>query len=189
LGNNASATLLTNPILVARSASSTNTAGQYYIQTALENQSSTGSADYIAYVDTYPGPSNDHGWVDMGIAGSAFADPNFTITKAQDGYIFSGAVAGSGAGGNLVFATDSTGTFGDLVFATGGFSSTNEVMRFSNTGKALIIETGTNSTSNTTGALQVQGGLGVTGNVYATKVFENGQDVIATALAFSIALG
>jgi hypothetical protein len=125
----------------------------------------------------------------MGIAGSAFSDPNFGITKAQDGYIFSGAVSGSGAGGNLVFATDSTGTFGDIVFATGGFLATNEVMRFSNTGKALIIETGTSSNSTTTGALQVQGGLGVTGNVYATKVFENGQDVLSSAMAFAIALG
>jgi hypothetical protein len=44
----------------------------------------------------------------MGITGSSFADPNFTITLPQDGYIFSGAVANSGAGGNLVFATDNS---------------------------------------------------------------------------------
>jgi hypothetical protein len=190
-GANASNTLLNNPIIVARAASSTNTAGQYFVQAALENQSNTGSADYIAYVDTYPGPSNDHGWVDMGIAGSAFSDPNFGITKSQDGYIFSGAVAGSGAGGNLVFATDSTGVNADIVFATGGFLSTNEVMRFSNTGKALIIKTSTTSTSNTTGALQVQGGVGVTGNVYATNMYVNNNQVAAIpdVLALAIALG
>jgi hypothetical protein len=35
----------------------------------------------------------------------------------------------------------------------------------------------------------VSGGAGVAGNVYADAVYSGGQDVLATALAFSIALG
>jgi hypothetical protein len=171
IGNNAFNTNITNPALVMKGVSSTGTPGQYYTQSALLNGgSNTGSADYIAYVDTYPGPGNDHGWVDMGITGSQFSDPNFTITKPQDGYIFTGAVASSGAGGNLVFATDSTSAVGDMVWATGGFLAANEVMRFNNTGKYLIIETGTSSTSNTSGALQVLGGAAVKGNLFADSI-------------------
>ena len=54
---------------------------------------------------------------------------------------------------------------------------------------SLSINGNTSATSNSTGALKVSGGIGVTGNVSADTVYAAGQDVIATALAFSIALG
>ena len=68
------------------------------------------------------------------------------------------------------------------------------------TGNVFISNT-TTSTSNTTGALVVAGGVGVTGNIYSTAVFANNSiavtantiinyaDPVGTALAMAIALG
>ena len=68
------------------------------------------------------------------------------------------------------------------------------------TGNVFISNT-TTSTSNTTGALIVAGGVGVTGNIYSTAVFANDSiavtantiinyaDPVGTALAMAIALG
>lgn len=167
-GYTANSTVLTNPTLVGTSTSQAVTAGQFYVQSALINASSSGSADMIAYPNNYPGPASDHGWADVGFTGNTFADPNFTITGANDGYLFAGAVAGSGLGGNLVLATDSTGTFNDVVIATGSFYANAEVARFhgnvSNNGK-LSIKYTTPSTTNATGALVVSGGVGIAGSV------------------------
>jgi hypothetical protein len=129
IGTNSLSTQLTNSALAAKTSSSSG-AGIQYAQASLTNTAGSGSADWIAYGDNYPGPSNDHGWMDLGYTGSTFNDPDFTITKANDGYIFAGAVAGSGLGGNLVIATDNTGTYGDIVFATSSFYANAEVARF-----------------------------------------------------------
>jgi hypothetical protein len=129
IGTNSLSTQLTNSVIAAKTSSSSG-AGTQYAQAALTNTAATGSSDWIAYGDNYPGPNNDHGWMDMGYTGSGFNDPAFTITKPNDGYLFTGAVAGSGLGGNLVLATDNTGTYKDIVFATGSFYANAEVARF-----------------------------------------------------------
>ena len=161
-GAGSSSSNLTNPIIIAKGAGST------YTQVALINTTATGSADFIAYPDNYPGSSNDHGWSDLGFTGSAFNDPNYTITKPNDAYVF-GSAASNSYGGNLVLATDSTGSYNDIVFATGGFASANEKMRFINSTGQLYIETTTSSTSTATGALRVAGGAGIAGSVYANN--------------------
>jgi hypothetical protein len=157
IGPGATVTALTVPVIVAQAS------GSDFVQAALINQSESGSADFTSYADN----GNDiAGWMDMGMTGSNFSDPTYTITGNNDGYIFSKAVPGATLGGNLVIATGSTGNTNDIVFATGGFLAENEVMRFSDAEQALKIETGTVSTSNTTGALQVTGGAGFTGNIH-----------------------
>jgi hypothetical protein len=171
VGTGAQTTVLTSAITVER-GTSTSGAGVQFTQHALINDTSEGSSDYIAYADNYPGPSNDHGWMDVGFTGSEFDDPAYSITKANDGYIFTGAVDGSGLGGNLVIATDRTGTYGDIVLATGGFYANAEVARFHgntiNNG-TFVLKLPTNaagSVSANTGALQVWGGASFSGNVY-----------------------
>jgi hypothetical protein len=47
-----------------------------------------------------------------------------------------------------------------------------------------LIVTGSGSTSNTTGALQVNGGLGVTGNVYSNSIYINSLFYAANGLPF-----
>jgi hypothetical protein len=92
----------------------------------------------------------------------------FSITKPNDAYLFGSAVSGAG-GGNLVLATDYTGSYNDIMFATGSFFANAEVARFhgnASTSGYFALEQGTNATSATTGALRVKGGVGVTGNVF-----------------------
>jgi hypothetical protein len=151
---------LNNPVIIAK------TTGSDYVQGAIINATNTGSADWIAYSDTYPGPSDDHGWIDMGMAGSNFNDSNYTISKPHDGYIFSGSTTGAPGGGNLIFATDSTGTVKDIVFATGGFLEANEKFRFVHASNKLVpYANATMGLGNTTNYF---------GNVYADKFIGDG---------------
>ncbi len=112
---------LTNPTLVVKKSANA------YVQVALQNGSSGASAssDFLAYANN---GTDETGWIDMGITSSAFNDPNFTITGANDGYIFMSAPTGTTGKGNLVLATDSTGTENKIIFAAGGLSSDNEQM-------------------------------------------------------------
>lgn len=135
-----------------------------YAQVAFVNVNSgvNASADYIAYADN--GDDNS-GWIDMGITSSGFSDPSFTITGANDGYIFMEAPAGTTGKGNLVIATGGNGTENKLVFAAGGLLSDNEQMSIT-PDTNVHIEIATQSTSPTSGALTVVGGVGVQGNLF-----------------------
>jgi hypothetical protein len=61
-----------------------------FVQFALKNHNSGNSAstDMICYSS---GGDNDSGWVDIGITSSTFADPNFTVTGPNTGYLFMAA--------------------------------------------------------------------------------------------------
>ena len=112
---------LTAPVLVATNANA------QFIQTVLVNADVTGSSDYAAQ-----GPDSDdtQGYVDLGFAGSAFNDANFSITQPGDGYLFAQGFSG-GIGGNLVLSTGDKGTGQDIVFSMGGFLANNEFARMS----------------------------------------------------------
>jgi len=66
--------------------------------------------------------------------------------------------------GNLVFATDETGLDNKIVFAAGGFATGDEQMSITPNAN-VHIEIPTQSTSATTGALTVVGGVGITGSL------------------------
>jgi hypothetical protein len=149
---------LTNPNLVIAVTETD------YAQIAFTNRSSNANAstDIILYTNN----GNDaSGYIDMGITSSNFADPDFTITGKGDGYIFMvGADAGATDQGNLVFATSDTGTQNKIIFAAGGLASDNEQMSIT-PDQNVHIEIDTPSTSPTTGALTVVGGVGISGDV------------------------
>ena len=216
-----------------------------FAQVAFKNigTGASASTDFIAYSDN---GNDSSGYIDLGITSSAFGDPAFTITGANDGYIFmvapkpshtitnatitngiaiittadqhgfqSGtivrvetktAVAGlqfssyfsctivnvlnefqfaldsasttlisgnlnnladvyqpSGSG-NLVIATDATGSSNNILFAAGGLATnTTQMTIYPN--NTVYINLATPSTSTSTGALTVSGGIGVLGNV------------------------
>jgi hypothetical protein len=135
-----------------------------YAQIAFTNRSSNANAstDIILYTNNGTDAS---GYIDMGITSSNFADPDFTITGKGDGYIFMvGAEAGTSDQGNLVFATSDTGTQNKIIFAAGGLASDNEQMSIT-PDQNVHIEIDTPSTSPTTGALTVVGGVGISGDV------------------------
>ena len=149
---------LTNPTLVVT------TTATDYAQIAFSNRSSNANAstDIILYSNNGTDAS---GYIDMGITSSNFADQDFTITGKGDGYIFMvGAEAGSEDRGNLVFATGDTGTQNKIIFAAGGLSSDDTQMEIT-PGVNIHIEIATPSTSPTTGALTVVGGVGIQGDV------------------------
>ena len=68
--------------------------------------------------------------------------------------------------GNLVFATDETGLRNKIVFAAGGFSNGTTQMEIT-PNEMVHIEIATSSTSPTTGALTVVGGVGIQGALNA----------------------
>jgi len=149
---------LTNPNLVIAVSEDD------YAQLAFTNRSSNANAstDVILYSNN----GNDaSGYIDMGITSSNFADPDFTVTGKGDGYIFMvGAEAGVQDRGNLVLATSDTGTQNKIIFAAGGLASDNTQMVIT-PDQNVHIEIDTPSTSPTTGALTVVGGVGISGDV------------------------
>jgi len=151
------AAFLTNPVAVFQ------TDADDYAQISFRNNSSNANAstDFIAYSNN---GSDTDGYIDMGITSSNFLDPDFTITGKGDGYIFMVGAAGGLDQGNLVFATGDSGTQNKIIFAAGGLASDNTQMSIT-PDENVHIEINTPSTSPTTGALTVVGGVGITGDI------------------------
>lgn len=152
-----SAAGLTNPVIVAQINNND------YAQIAFKNTSSgtNASTDFIAYSNN--GTDSD-GYIDMGITSQNFVDQAFTITGKGDGYIFMVGAAGGVDQGNLVLATGDTGTQNKIIFAAGGLSSNDEQMSIT-PDQNVHIEISTPSTSPSTGALTVIGGVGIQGDI------------------------
>jgi hypothetical protein len=98
------------------------------------------------------------------------------------------AVAGVTGAGNLVIATGAHGTHNHIVFAAGGLSSDNTQMTIF-PDENVHIEIATPSTSPTTGALTVVGGVGISGDmningnvaIEGTITFGGGGTTVETA--------
>jgi hypothetical protein len=135
--------------------------GEPYAQLAIQNSSSNSSTDFIAYADNGVDSS---GWIDMGITGSTFSQSTYGITGPHDGYIFFEAPFGTTGDGNLVLATGANGADNKIIFAAGGYDSGNEQMSIT-PDLNVHIEIPTASTSPSTGALTVVGGVGIQGDV------------------------
>ena len=158
-----------------------------YSQVVVQNtaDSAASSSDFIAYPDN---GTDFAGYIDMGITSSVFSDPEFTITGPNDGYIFMTAPVGSTGAGNLVLATGDTGSENKIVFAAGGLSSNNEQMSIT-PDQNVHIEIPTPSTSATTGAFTVVGGVGIQGDlniqgdvaIEGTITFGGGGTTVETA--------
>jgi hypothetical protein len=141
-----------------------------FVQVAVKNFNSGASAstDIIAYASN---GDNDSGWIDMGITSETFNTAAFGITGADDGYLFMSAPAGTTGDGALIIATSEYGITNDIVFATDGFVAGNERMRIvgqDRPGRPAGVEVNiaTTATSTTTGALRVNGGVGLQGNLF-----------------------
>ena len=118
---------LTAPTIVISSTSNT------YTQSVLINQDNNGSSDWIAQGAD---GTDTEGYSDFGFNGNSFADANFSLTSAGDGYFFVQSYA-NGTGGNLVLATGTNGTTKDIIFGTNGFTASNIFGRISHANNAL----------------------------------------------------
>lgn len=110
--------VLTNPLLQA-----TNSINDY-TQVSSQNKSAgvNSSADHIAYPDNVSA-SDLTGFMDMGITSSGYAQAAYAITGPNEAYLFGSAPAGAGKTGDMVIATDSTGSANSIWFGTGGFAA------------------------------------------------------------------
>ena len=149
---------LTDPIAVFSKVGGASS----FAQLAFRNETATSSTDIIAYMNN---GDDSEGWIGMGIAGSSFDDTTYGITGPGDGYIFTNTKPGTGRKGNLVFATGDAGTENKLVFAAGGFADSNDVQMEITPGQNVHIEINTPSTSPSTGALTIVGGVGIQGDI------------------------
>ena len=105
----------TNPLVSA------NGAANNYVQVLCHND--TNGTSSSADIAAYPHNGTDaSGWIDMGITSQTYNDAAYSVTGANEGYLFMSAPSGSSTTGNLVICTDSTGTANDIQFYTGGFS-------------------------------------------------------------------
>jgi len=65
----------------------------------------------------------------MGITSLAYADTTYTVTGPNEAYLFGSAPSSSGTSGNLVYATDNTGTTNYHQFYVGGFTQTKSAWK------------------------------------------------------------
>jgi hypothetical protein len=119
------------------------------------------------------------GWISVGINSSGYDDPEFLLTKADDGYLLFEAPEGTSGSGDLVIATGGNGTSNKIVFGAGGFETGNTQMEIVPDTK-VDITIGTQSTSVDTGALTVAGGFGLQGNLNV------GEDSDPANIAFTV---
>ena len=125
-----------------------------YSQILLQNISNgtSASADVVVVADTGSDSAN---YVDMGINSSNYSDVSYTIGTGLDAYTYSN-------GGNYAIGTQTAGK--GLIFHTGGTLSAQLRAKINDTG--LTVNTTTASTSIASGALVVNGGVGVAGDMW-----------------------
>ena len=143
----------------------------YYSQINQQNLSGKGSGDIVVTADN---GTDEINFIDLGFAGSVYekGTPNsYPFTEANDGYLVVIGNPSQNFGGNLTIGTTGSALYSDIAFVQG--SGLNEVARFKNS-QGLVIKTGTSATDTTSGALVVEGGLGVSGALYAGSVYDNG---------------
>lgn len=191
-----------NPLMAAVGAANG------YIQSYIFNNSNgtSASADFVAYSDN---SSDAHGWADLGYTSSTYADPTYTVTGPDEAYLFGSSPSGSGASGNLVYATDDTGTTNAHQWYVGGFGQAKSAwkMQLTATGLQLAsaLPTGSGgtgltsftansavySTSNsslTTGTLPVvAGGTGFASLTAGLIPYGNGSSALASSANLSYA--
>lgn len=136
-----------------------------FTQFTIWNKNTDGLASTDVIAQTHDATDLD-GFIDMGITGENFDTETYGITGPNDGYIFMVAPAGTSGDGNLVLATGDTGQANKIIFAAGGLTSGTTQMEIT-PNENVHVEIDTPSTSPSTGAFTVVGGVGVLGDINA----------------------
>jgi hypothetical protein len=138
----------TNPILAT--TGSANNYVQSYVRNSQAGASSSG--DLVAYADN---STDSHGWADLGFTSSVYADSTYTVTGAGEAYLF-GSALNSSFTGNLVYATDSTGSANAHQWYVGGFTQAKSAYKMQLSSTALTVPvTGTFPGTSSTLAMSI----------------------------------
>ena len=123
-----------------------------FVQTTTTNVNTgiSASADWVAYNDVSDGSV----FIDMGIVSSMWANTQWTIGGANDGYLYTG-------GGNLSIGTNSSSKYINF-FTNGGFAE-NERMRITSGGNVGIHNTAPDATLAVTGTANVSANVRIGG--------------------------
>lgn len=140
----------TNPIIAM-----TGNANQY-VQFYIYNSNSGGSAssDFAAYPDN---GSDSSGFVDVGVTSSAYSDTAYSITGPNEAYLLGSAPSGYSHTGNLVYATDSTGTANSHQWYVGGFNQSKSAWKMQLTSTGLQLASALGVAYGGTGATTLTG--------------------------------
>ncbi|CAB4123790.1 hypothetical protein UFOVP48_83 [uncultured Caudovirales phage] len=103
-----------NPVLGITGAANNYIQGYMYNTT----NGTSSSADFVAYASN---STDAHGWADMGFTSPTYADTVYTVTGPNEAYLL-GSALNSTYTGNLVYATDSTGSANSHQWYVGGFT-------------------------------------------------------------------
>lgn len=179
----------TNPI--AAFSSTANNYVQTYTYNA--NTGTSASSDFVAYANN---STDAHGWADIGFTGSNYADSVYTVTGPNEAYVF-GSALNSSYTGNLVYATDSTGSANAHQWYVGGFTQLKSAWKMQLTSTGLQLANalatsygGTGSTSTTYCSLttNVTGTLPIAnGGTALTSTPTNGQLLIGNGTNYTLA--
>lgn len=154
---------LTNPTIA--STGGTNNYIQSYIYNSTNGTSA--SSDWVAYASN---STDSHGWADLGFTSASYADTTYTVTGPNEAYLLGSAPSGSGATGNLVYATDNTGTTNAHQWYVGGFTQAKSAWKMQLTSAGLqlanalpVASGGTGlTTTPSNGAIDIGNGAGFT---------------------------
>ena len=125
-----------------------------------------GANAYAEFIAIHHSGNTDQGWVSMGVNSENYDQGAFSITKADDAYMLYSAPVGTTESGDLVIGTSGNGTGNKIIFSADGFDDpANNTQMVITPGQNIHIEIDTQSANTTTGALTVNGGIGLVGNL------------------------
>jgi hypothetical protein len=127
---------------------------------------SNGANAYGEFIAIHATGNTADGWVSMGVNSSNYAEGAFGITKADDAYVLYSAPVNTALSGDLVIGTSGNGTGNKIIFSANGFDDpANNQQMVIHPAQKVEISIDTQSSNTTTGALVVNGGIGLRGNL------------------------
>lgn len=124
----------TNPLIAAGGSAD----GYVEVYCHNDNSGTSASSDFVAYPDN---GADATGWLDVGINSSTFSDAAYSITSPNEGYVLmSNPSTATTATGNMVFATDSTGTDNAFQWYVGGFTQAKSAYKMQLNGTNLLVK-------------------------------------------------
>ena len=148
---------ITNPAIAG--TGSVNDHIQNYIYNA--NSGTSASANYFVYADN---STDAAGWGNFGYTSSTFNDAAYTVTGANETYIFASALNGTFTG-NLVYATSSTGSANAHQWYVGGFNQVKGAYKMQLNATTLTTAVNIAAGSNTISGAAI---TSASGNITAT---------------------